>query len=135
MMKIASTHGNPKKKAFIEPLVEMADEEEQQDCRNSKTGKTNAENEQAKNMDDEVVMSSLLLLALTLVGYSLLQYFLFTWSVTNLFVGFLAVAMCILLGRSIQDVLHPILGEAFIVSAVYCFAVAAILFISRIRES
>jgi hypothetical protein len=85
---------------------------------------------------------SLLMLALLLVGYTLVQYYAVTWSFANIFVGILGVTLFSVLACctsdcscctsdccSSQNFQQPCLMlTAFIVSAAYCGILACILF-------
>lgn len=66
-------------------------------------------------------------MGLFLVGYTLVQIYAITWNFANLFVGVVAVVICLVFACFTKRML------ATSISAIYCAIVAGILFFFRIR--
>jgi hypothetical protein len=83
------------------------------------------------NMEREGATRELLFVAVSLIGYTLVQYYAFSWNFTNLFVGIGALTLCIVYGNCIAR--KPLVRVAVNLSAIYCAVVAGLLFYFRIQ--
>lgn len=72
-------------------------------------------------------------LVLFVVGYTFVQIFAITWNFANLFVGVVAVVICLVFGCFSRRILQRYLLLATSVSAAYCGILAGLLFFFRIR--
>ena len=71
-------------------------------------------------------------LVLFLVGYTFVQIYAIMWNFANLFVGVLAVIICLVFGCCSRRIRQRHLLLATSLSAVYCGIVAGLLFFFRI---
>ena len=72
-------------------------------------------------------------LILFLIGYTLVQIYAITWNFANLFVGVLAVIICLVVGCFSRRIIQRHAWLAASISAIYCGILAGILFFFRIR--
>lgn len=90
--------------------------------------------EDSNNVERKSAKPALLILAIFLAGYTLVQYFAFSWNFTNLFVGILAMILCIVIANCTpRTFLQPVVRVVVNISAVYCAVVAGLLFFFRIQ--
>jgi uncharacterized membrane protein HdeD (DUF308 family) len=93
-------------------------------------GVSSIEEPPAEKKDNWLILVGLVLFV---VGYTFVQIFAITWNFANLFVGVVAVVICLVFGCFSRRILQRYLLLATSVSAAYCGILAGLLFFFRIR--